>query len=81
MGNDKSVVGVLQNGGRKIIVDRVVKLVGLIRGSRQDELLENIGNDDEQIRRDGIALPETVFALNPASRNPVKNDSSFTGRE
>ena len=46
-----------------------------------DHLLEDVGNNDEKVRRDWIALPEALFALDPVPRSVVQRYGCFYGGE
>jgi hypothetical protein len=48
-----------------------------IAGGLEDHLLQDINDDIEQERGEGVALPEATAALNPSAGDPVEQDRSL----
>ena len=45
-----------------------------IGGSLLQQALQDVCNADEEVRGDGVALPESTTALKPATRDAVQED-------
>jgi hypothetical protein len=67
---NKSIISVLEDGARGIRDERVEERGG--EGGIMEEATENISNNDEEIRGEGVALPKAVAAVDPFSRHPVQ---------
>jgi hypothetical protein len=74
--DDKGVIRVLKGGARKIIDEGVQEKA--VAGGLEDHLLQDINDDIEQERGEGVALPEATAALNPSAGDPVEQDRSLT---
>jgi hypothetical protein len=48
---------------------------------KPNHALKHISDDDEEIRRQGIPLMETISTTNPASGDAVKKDCRMLGGE
>lgn len=49
-------------------------------GRRQGkEAMKDVGNNDEEIRRQWVALPEPITTGDPFPRDTVEKDNSFSG--
>lgn len=70
MKENKSVISVLEDGARSIRDERVEERGG--EGGIMEEAAENISNNDEEIRGEGVALPKAVAVVDPFSGHPVQ---------
>jgi hypothetical protein len=69
----EGVVSVLDHWTRQVIHERVEQPAG--GGVPRDELLEDVSHNDEQIRRQRIALAQPLLAIKPPPRNAIQEDS------
>lgn len=77
MKENKHVVGVLKNWTRSIRDKR------MIEGSKKrwvlEKMTEDISNNDEEVRGQGVALAEVVTAVDPMPRDTIEENGGFAG--
>jgi len=66
---DKSVVGVLKDRARGIGNERVVETGS--KGGVMEQTVEDICNNNEEVRRQRVPLTKLVPAIDPSPRNPI----------
>jgi hypothetical protein len=64
---DEGVVGILKNRARDLRGEGVQEET--ISPVLMDEALENVHNNDEKVRGEGIPLPKPISAEDPVPRN------------
>lgn len=74
---NEHVIGVLKNWTRSIRDKR------MIEGSRKrwvlEKTTEDISNNDEEVRGQGVALAEAVMAVDPMPRDAIEENGGFAG--
>jgi hypothetical protein len=76
---DKGVVGILENRAREVRGERVTRIA--ISPGAADKALENVSDNDKEVRGEGIALPEAISAADPVSRDTVQEDGGVASVE
>jgi hypothetical protein len=74
--NDESVVGILQDGTRKVVHKRVEQEP--FSGGLEEKLLKHISYDIEEERRQRVTLSKPPATLDPFARDTVEKNSSLT---
>lgn len=69
---DNGVVGVLNDRARSAINEGVAE--GRGEGGVVEQVAKNISNNDEEVRRQRIALPEASATIDPSPRDTVEED-------
>jgi hypothetical protein len=76
---NQGIVRILEDGARGVSGKGVGK--GAIGPGLKDKMLEHVGNNDEKVRGEGVALPETIATSNPAAGDAVEKDRRMSGAE
>lgn len=66
---DQSVVCILQDRARGVMEEGMRE--GSISLDLTDQKLYDVYNDDEDVGREGVALPRTILTTNPVTRDTI----------
>jgi hypothetical protein len=76
---NKSVVGILEHRAWEMWGEGVTHIS--ISPGAADEPPENVSDNDEKVRGEGVALSEAVTAMDPVTGDTVKKDGGVAGGE